>query len=88
MKIKLISSDDLNFVEFSFSSPPDGFEVHSEKSRYLHSAVFCLFQNSFELSSNVYEYYGPTPYQGTGIIKLRNNLLEQIPTDRPDQQCR
>ena len=78
MKIKLYSSEDLNLVEFSFSSDHNGFEGLTGKSRYLNAAVFGLFQHAFELSNPEYEYYTPTPFTGSEIINLRNHLADQF----------
>ncbi len=78
MKIKLYSSEDLNFVEFSSSSFEEGFMPFSENSRYLHSAVFCLFQYAFELSNPEFEYYRPTAFSDSSLATLRNHMVDQI----------
>ncbi len=78
MKIKLYTSEDLNFVEFSFSRDHQKFGPLGKNSRYLHAAVFCLFQNAFELSHFDYDYYQPTAYNDSSLIKLRNNLVEHV----------
>ena len=78
MKIKLFTSEDLNFVEFSLSSGRRQFKPHTDRSRYLNSAVFSLFQHAFELGRPDFHYYQPTPYRGPEIVRLRNHLVDQI----------
>jgi hypothetical protein len=78
MKIKLYNSDEMNFVEFSFSSGHQGFEPTTSRSKYVHSAVFCLFQYAFELSKPDFRYYRATAYGSPDIVKLRNHLVDQL----------
>ena len=78
MKIKLYTSEDLNFVEFSFSQDQGDFVALGKNSRYLHSAVFSLIQSAFEMSHPDYAYYQAISYENSSVIKLRNNLAEQI----------
>ncbi|HYW96662.1 MAG TPA: hypothetical protein VE870_13795 [Bacteroidales bacterium] len=78
MKIKLYSSEDLNFVEFSFSSDHDGFDALGKRSRYVHSAVFSLFQDAFEHTDPDFEYYKTSSFSGQDSIKLRNHLVDQL----------
>ncbi len=78
MEIRLYSSEDLNLVEFSYSTGQDGFSPMIENSKYLHAAVFCLIQKSFELSKPDFRYNEATSYLGQELVTLRNRLVDQI----------
>jgi len=75
MDIKLISRDELNFVQFIGLNQEELFKVCCEKSKYLDGAVFSLFQHCFELASEDFEYYSVSSFRNNQVVSLRNHLL-------------
>ena len=75
MKIRLLSLDELDFVQITCLPQGESFQVFSEKSKFLEGTVFSLFQNSFELSSSDYNFYSPFSFNISQVVTLRNHLV-------------
>ena len=75
MKIRLLSLDELDFVQVTCLPQGESFQLFSEKSKFLEGAVFSLFQHSFELSSADYNFYSPFSFNISQIVTLRNHIV-------------
>lgn len=74
MRIELLKTDWLNFVELNISGDNENvFRCHPESS-FIEGDVFNLFTPCFENSNNLYEYFGQTRYNSRMIIPLQNEL--------------
>ncbi len=78
MKIQLIDYEDLNFVELYATKDSSNFKVCNPDSKFLHGAIFSIFQNCFELSHEEYSYYDVTRYDTRSIVTLRQHLLDAV----------
>ena len=75
MKIRLLSLDELDFVQITCLPQGEPFQIFSDKSKFIQRAVFSLFQNSFELSSSDYNFYAPFSFNLSKVVTLRNHLV-------------
>ena len=78
MHIELYNADLLNFVEFNLTGDNDNYHRCDEESKSLESAVFYLFQPSFEEANKTYDYFAGTKYNSRKIIVLRNELIANL----------
>lgn len=78
MKIELLNSDYLNFVELNISGNNDLFNKCDQESVYMETAVFNLFSPCFEQSNELYDYFIPTLYNSRRIIPLQNELKKRL----------
>lgn len=78
MKLGFFGIEKLNFVEFNTTGSNTNYEKLNPESRYLSSEVFNLFARSFELSNDLYEYFGPSRYNSRNIVILQNELNKTL----------
>jgi hypothetical protein len=75
MKIQLLSSEELGFVQIASLEQGEAFSACPEKAKYMESPVFSLYQHCFELTSPDYDYYSPFSFSQAQIVTLRNHLV-------------
>jgi hypothetical protein len=75
MHLELYNADFLNFVELNITGDNDDYKRCDVESKYIDSAVFDLFQPSFENANPTFDYFSGTKYNARKIIVLRNDLL-------------
>jgi hypothetical protein len=76
MRFELYGANSLNFVEFNITGNPDFFERCDKNSLYMDSEIFNLFSECFELSNNMFDYFGPTKFNPRNIVILLNKLTD------------
>ena len=75
MKIRLLSRNELDFVQITHLPQDKPFEIFHENSKFLESPVFSIFQHTFELSSADFDFYGPFSFDIHGVVTLRNHMV-------------
>jgi hypothetical protein len=78
VKFELFDSDSLNFVELNITGDNDNYIRCDEESKYLSTEIFNIFQDCFEKSNNLYEYFEPTKFNTRSIVPLLNNFKEKL----------
>lgn len=78
MRIKLFDFNDLNIVEFAVGEVGKQCELCTDSSKYLHGAVFTVFQSAFILSNQEFNYFSKTDFQDSRLITLRNHLQDYL----------
>lgn len=76
MRIGLIDYNDLNIVEFSKTQQDSECVLCTANSKYLHGAVFTLFQSAFILSKPEFSYFEKNQYKDPELVTLRNHLQD------------
>ncbi len=78
MRIQLFDYKDLNIVEFTIGEMNADCRLCTEKSKYVHGAVFSVFQPAFELSNKDFNYFEQTGFSNSILVSLRNHLQDYL----------